>query len=282
MKIALITPSYSRDYDRCRILCESVARWVDPAIDHLVIIPNRDRHLFAGLPGRSEILTVESILPCGVHQVLEKWWLTLCSLPVRGWIMQQIVKLSAGAFLNYDAYLHADSDVMMIKPLKSEQFLSGNKLRLYKVSGEMPSDRHQLWHRNAHRMLGIAKTDQSIYDYIAPLASWRRDCIEKMLDTIQVVACKHWFSVLCSTLHFSEYVLYGVYVSSIPQEVSGHYEESVSLCHCSWWHDIKSVEDLKQFLDKVTEQHVAIQIQSNLGLNAEEYHIILKERGLVE
>src|SRR6202043_589722 len=94
---ALVTPSFNLDAERCRLLVESVDRWVAPGVRHYLVVDRRDLTLFNSMrTARTEVLVVEDITPRWLIRVpaIRRFWLSLRSPPVRNWIMQQVIKLS--------------------------------------------------------------------------------------------------------------------------------------------------------------------------------------------
>lgn len=283
MKIALITPSHSSDLSRCKLLSQTVDRWVDPSIDHVVIVSKKDYHPFTALPSRSRVITVESILPEFAWQVpfFDRLWITLRSIPIRGWILQQLVKLSAAACLDYDVFVFVDSDVVIIRPVTNEIFVRDGNVRLYKSPGAARTERHMRWHRVAAQKLGLETRDYFGADYIGNLISWYKPNVKEMLHRIETVSRKNWFFVLANTLYFAEYILYGIYVDFIAGETANHFVECNDLCHCSWFYGINSPGDIASFIDAVKEEHIAILIQSNKGFDVDSYYGILKSKKLI-
>ena len=64
MRLALITPSFSRDYPLCADLCRSIDTYMTDDMEHILIVPAADRALFAPLaaPNR-RIMADEEVLP---------------------------------------------------------------------------------------------------------------------------------------------------------------------------------------------------------------------------
>lgn len=278
MRLALITPSYAPDRNRCSLLSQSIDRWVDPSIDHIVVVPRRDKAVFHSLPSRSKVITVESILPKFFWQVpvVKKWWLTPCSLPVRGWIMQQIVKLSIGLAIDADVLVFADSDVTFIRPLGSSHIVKEGRVRLHRIPGAGRGPRHLRWNRKAAELLGLPERDYFGYDYIGQLVCWRRENVVQLHRHLETIAGRGWHCILCNTLHFAEYILYGVFVEHVLGEQSGHYFDSEDLCHCSWHYDISNNRQLEDFLKQVKDRHVAVLCQSYLGLSSQNFGQLLQ------
>src|ERR1700692_1525154 len=115
MTYAIVTPSYWMDVERCRFLLESVERWVPPWVRHYLIIARRDVPLFKPmLSSRTTLLVVEDIIPRWLFRVagLRHFWISLRTRPVKNWILQQIVKLSAPARLAEEVLLYPDSAML--------------------------------------------------------------------------------------------------------------------------------------------------------------------------
>lgn len=277
--LSLVTCSYGPDLDRCRVLCESVERHVHGSIEHVLIVPRRDRDAFETLAnGRTRVVNAESILPIRAWQLpfQRRWWLTACSPPVRGWIMQQVTKLAAVEATDRDAIVFADSDVVFIRPFEPGMVFEGDLLRLYRAPGPPPKPTHQRWHRAAGRLLGLEPSDWYGADYIGQLIAWRRDTIRALHDRISRSAGgRPWASVLCNTLHFSEYILYGVFVEH-QLDGQGHRFTDRELCHCSWHYSVQSSADVAGFFEKIRPDQVAVLVQSNLGIPPEDYTAMLQ------
>src|SRR5262245_14298579 len=109
MSVGLLTCSFRRDFELCRLMCETVDRFVPQTIEHVIIVPSSDLRMFSGLrSSRRRVESVSAFEPRWfVHlpQPSERWRkalrlprqeiiLTPYSQPVRGWIAQQLRKLS--------------------------------------------------------------------------------------------------------------------------------------------------------------------------------------------
>lgn len=111
--------------------------------------------------------------------------------------------------------------------------------------------------------------------------SWYGPNVRHMLDVIGQNHKRHWFPVLCNTLYFSEYVLYGVYVDLLVQNDTGHYCDSQSLCHCCWGYNLNSEQEIDRFLSELGDNHIAVLIQSNLAIPVDMYRGIVESRGFI-
>lgn len=277
--LSLVTCSYGPDLDRCKALCQSVARYVDQSIEHVLIVPKRDYGLFTPLANaRTRVVTVESILPIKVWQLpfQRRWWLTACSTPVRGWILQQLTKLCATEAVTSDAIIFADSDVSFVRPFHASMVYDGDMLHLQRTPGPPPKPTHERWHRESGRLLGLEPCNWYGSDYIGQLVTWRCDTVRQMTQRITETAGKHWAKVICNTLHLSEYILYGIFVEcALGFERARAVPVSEELCHCSWHyhsHSDAGELDVEAFLAELGPKQVAVLIQSNLGVDATWQH----------
>jgi len=272
MKISLVTPSYGPDFERCKILCESVDKFVNNYNQHLIIVDHKDYQQFKTLRSKkTEIIIKEDYLPGWLSKVplSKKWWFSLKTLPVRGWILQQIIKLSMAEISSDELFLFVDSDVAFIRPFDASSIENNNLARLYSAPRKMEDyhdRRKQNWHFHAAKMFAISDTEILTQDYISQLVVWRKDTLEHLTNYIQESHQRPWKEVLCGTLDFSEYTLYGIFAEHILKENSGHYSTPQELCYCSWHQDIKNHGELQTFLDSVPQNYKSVLIQSNLDI----------------
>ncbi len=278
MKTVIITPSYAPDFERCKILCESVTNFATSYDQHIIIVDARDLALFQTLKApKIRIITKESILPRWIKKIpfSKRWWFSFKTLPVRGWILQQIIKMSVAEHIDADMYLFIDSDIMLIRPVDMSFFMRNGKVRMYRfprVKKDFTEKRHMAWYRYAGKLFGLKGEDYLQYDYIGPFVTWRKDTLIKMNRHIEkLTGKKHWQMEICNTLDFSEYILYGLFCEFILKEDSGHYFDDTMICHTSWIEPINNLDELEDFLKRITPEHIGICIQSNLKIEPDKY-----------
>jgi len=284
MKLAIVTKSYGPDLERCRLLCNSIDRFIPEAVNHYLVIDRRDLSLFEPLAtSRRKIIVTEEILPKWLFQIplSKRWWFSFNSLPVRGWIIQQLVKISVSEYIDSDVYLFVDSDIFFIRPLPLWLFQKNDQVRLFRVPNSGKGQRHLLWHQNAGRLLGLEPRDYYGADYIGQMITWRRDILQQMQRHLSNETGKQWQISLARTLHFSEYILYGLFSEFVLSDNSCHFFDETDLCHCSWHYQIQTPQELHHFLNDLKPEHLAILIQSNHGLDVDSYRDILKSRNLI-
>jgi hypothetical protein len=265
---ALVTCSYGPDLNRCARLCRSIERWVSPTIPHVIIVPARDLPDFRQLQGqRRTVVAVEDVVPGRFRQLpfTRRWWLDSGGWPVRGWIMQQVTKLSANFATDAELIVFADSDLQFVRPLEPHQLLRNGALRLHRIPGAKDEGRHRLWHHRAAALLG----EQLRYfgaDYVGQLISWRRSNLGLLQEHLEAVGGRPWYQSVARSLHFSEYVLYGAYVDGVlGLDSSGHFGTAEDICHCCWF--AEEAQALGSGRDTLRDNAVAVLLQSNLGLS---------------
>ncbi|MEP4486533.1 DUF6492 family protein [Marinobacter alexandrii] len=272
-ELAIVTCSYGPDAQRCKRLCQSIDRFVDEDIEHHLIVPKRDLHLFTECANaRRKIHTVESVLHSRFRQVpiANKWWLYKGLLPVRGWILQQITKLAADEVTRAENIVFADSDLQFTQPLDASRFSREGSLRLHAIAGDMDTGRHLGWHHRAANLLGI-EPRYFDNDYVGQLISWRRSTLQRLKAHLQKQSGKRWDHALATTLDFSEYILYGVFAQHVlGTSEAGHFVTDDPMCHCFW-----DTNDVAKAGTKITPAAIAIHIQSNLNLSLQQEHALL-------
>ena len=274
MRATLITPSYHRDFEACRFLCETADQFLDPEIDHLLIVPNADKKLFAPLQSaRRTLVAQEDLLPRWMKQVpglRRPWRITPFSLPVRGWIAQQMIKLASDWACDSEIFLFADSDVAFVRPVAAATFIQGDAVRLYHRSGVAQLASHARWNRAAAELLGLPPQDYFGADFICQLASWRRSVLLDMRSRIERTARTSWQGCLCRQWHFSEYVLYGVFaVHGREQPDPRIFLSDVDVSHSSWHYDLGTEAGVTDYIARFAPHHVAVHLQSTLDLDVE-------------
>jgi hypothetical protein len=283
METVLVTPSYAPDFERCRMLCESVEKYVISCKKHIIIVDNCDLKLFLQLKSnRIEIVSKESMLPRWIKKApfFKKWWISIKALPVRGWILQQVIKLSVAEFIDADIYIFADSDVVFVRPFDLSNIIKDGKVRLFRTPikpRDYKEPRHQNWYRHAGSLFGIKGDTYLKSDYISQLNSWRRDVLVQLYQHISQISKRHWKEELLRTFDFSEYTLYGIFAEFVLNNNAAHYWDKNEICLCSWHHTVEHGNSIDSFLNHLHPEHVAILIQSNLNMNPQDYRQYIKK-----
>ena len=269
---AVITPSYARDLELCRDLNRSVLEWTPPDVHHHVIVPRRDRRQFAALAGsRTELWTIDELLPRRfVPLPVVNAWLNARRPypPIRGWVMQQVVKLSAAAELDADVLLLADSDVVFVGPVTAATFVDDERVWFYRrdsaVGEHLP--RHLRWHDVARRLLGLAPAGPPpLPDYVSPLNAWDRRVVLALRDRIERATGRPWLDAIASELHVSEFMLYGIFVDNVLGSQADVQPVESMLCHTYWGTAPLARGAAAQFVGARAQDDIAVMISAKSG-----------------
>lgn len=281
-RIGVLTCSFAGDFHLCRTLAHSIERFAGPEVLHRILVPRRDLGLFQSLAGpRTEILAQEALLPRGflnlprppealrraIPALRRDIFLTPVGL-VRGWIMQQVVKLAAAADMPADIVLHADSDTCLVRPLDPEVLRPGGRPLLYAAPGEGRLPTHLPWHQAAAELLGMPPCDYLGADYIGTLVTWNPESVRALLRKVEAVAGTPWPRAIARRWQFSEYILYGAYAGRSGLCPVPHAPSPRSLCHSSWGHDVHTPEGVARFVAALEPHHLGADLQSTEGLDA--------------
>ncbi|MGF1536444.1 MAG: DUF6492 family protein [Elainellaceae cyanobacterium] len=278
LTFAFITPSYAPDFERCKLLCWSIKQFVFPKIKHYIIVDRQDFSLFQTLAdANTTILIKEDILPNWIKRVpfsnKKNIWLNLKGFQsgswlIRGWLIQQIIKLAAAQYIEQDVLVFLDSDVAFIDKFNVHEMVqaSDSKVRLFRVPNVPQLDNKvtQKWKNTAKALLGLPQ-DQVYHDnYISQIMTWRRDTLMALYKAIERQTGKPWINALTEVKDLSEYVLYGMFVSYVLKDEAGHYEEHMmKLCHSYWSEKKMSSQQLADFFQQaVSSGHKAVMISA--------------------
>jgi hypothetical protein len=269
--LTIITCSYGPDAQRCRRLCRSVDRLVPGNIEHCIIVPRRDYRLFSDLQNaRRRIATTEDVVPGGFRHlpIAKKMWLSPDAWPVRGWIMQQITKLSAPFAADTELLLFADSDLEFIRVLNDTFIYRDERLRLHRIPGAAQDKLHRDWHGRTAQLLGSNARDFGS-DYVGQLITWRRSNLQALHAHLELIHGQPWYLPIAHSLKFSEYTLYGAYVEHVlGMEHNGHFYCADDICHCCWF--AADAQMLRNGTAVISDRAQAVLLQSNLGLGADQ------------
>jgi hypothetical protein len=266
--IAIVTPSFGPDLDRCELLAEGIARFASREHRHIVLVPRADLQDFQRRlePFGTALVPQEEVLPTWLHGLpfSRRWQLSNRGWPVRGWIRQQVVKIAYACLSTADAVVFADSDTCVVKPFDATWTIRpGGKVRLLADPDDGDTPMHHEWNRRAGHLLGVPAKDYYGYGFIANLLPWVPDHARAMVRRIEARQGRDWRSVLLHQRTFAEYVLYGVFVQEvIGLEASRHVPESRKPVMEHWAVDTISDESLLRFVSALPAEQIAIHVQS--------------------
>ena len=279
--IELVTKSYRGDFDVCSVLCESVDRFVPESVTHRLVIPRADMAIFKPVVNHRRLLVAEEdLLPAWFVRApmpSQRWrkrfhlprrdiYLTPFSMPVRGWIAQQIMKIAASLESPADVVVHVDSDTAFIRPFPFEQISREGGVRIYRDPEPTGHASHTLWQEAAGRLLGLPPSSYYGGEYIESFLVWKTSVVRGLLERLEQVSGRSWITTLARTPHFAEYVLYGVYADHVLGfEAAGLVPSSAPLAHSRWSGEFAGPEDLNAFVASVKPEHVLCLVQSTLA-----------------
>ncbi|QOF74141.1 hypothetical protein IG197_08860 [Aminobacter sp. SR38] len=272
---ALITASYAADFERCRLLCETVDRHVTGASHHYLLVEHRDVALFQQLEGkRRTVIDERELLPSWLRDIPDptslfkrRIWLSLKAPPLRGWHVQQLRRMAIAESIEQETLVYVDSDVAFLRPFDCARFWLGGKLRLFRRDGVLLKpghDNHRIWSANAAAVLGIAAPEISRHDYISTLIAWRRSSVRDMLARIEQVSGRHWVEAVSARRKFSECMIYGRFVDEVA-DGAGHYVGAEEFCRVHWTGTPLTDMQFEAFVAAMSPEQVAIGMQSFIG-----------------
>ena len=272
---AMVTPSYAGDLERCRLLCESIDRFVTGSEKHYLLVAGYDVALFRELEGPNRVVVDErDLLPSWLHSMRDPIslfrrhiWLSTRTAPLRGWHVQQLRRIAIAEKVSDAALVYCDSDVVFLKAFDLSSFWHGGRLRLYRRDGALPIGNktgHDAWARNAAAVLGLPPGKPNDHDYISTVIAWQRDAVVSMIRHIEALHGRHWVEAIASRRQFSECILYGRYVDEV-LDGRGHFHDPLQFCRVYWDGPSLSENELNKLVASMTREQVAIGIQSFTG-----------------
>lgn len=279
--VELLTISYRGDFDACTVLCDSVDRFVPESVAHRLVIPRADMAIFEPLvTRRRRLVAEEDLLPAWfvrapmppprwrkfLHLPRRDIYLTPFSLPVRGWIAQQIMKIAASLESSADIVVHLDSDTAFIRPFPFEQVSREGHVHIYRDPKSTGHASHTLWQEAAGRLLGLPPRSYYGGEYIGSFIVWKTSVVRGLVERLEKISGHSWITTLARTPHFSEYVLYGVYADHVLGfKTAKLAPSSVPLCHSRWSGEFVDAQDVDAFVASVKPEHVLCHVQSTLS-----------------
>jgi hypothetical protein len=267
-RLSVITPSFAADFELCADLNRSVLEYSSDPIHHHIIVPRRDLKLFSGLAGsRTHIHCEDYFLPRWFVRVpFSKLTVNLGRPfpPVRGWILQQVLKLAATAASADDVVLLVDSDIEFVREFAPETFVRDGVVRFYrkpdKIDEHLP--RHVIWHRAARLLLGLPAAAPPYTDYISSMLAWNPAIVRQMLSRVTATSRLPWPTAIAGQLHFSEWTLYGAFVDEVIGAPGNSFCSDDPLCLAYWEEIPLDLDQSARFLRGIGPTDVAAMISA--------------------
>lgn len=288
--MAIVTPSYRPDLEGFRRLHQSVLECTDETVMHHVIVPGIDAELFRDTgPPRLKVWTYQEVMPpglvatdrlasrmgrvpglpssmnCAAVERRRPW------RPVRGWVVQQLVKMGLTCRIDARLLVNIDSDVVLVRPVTTRDFVREGVVRLYGVEDAITPamKRHYRWCQVAHELLGLPWTGRPSYpDHVGGVVSWDAELLRRCLARVELVTGQHWAVSASRHLQFSEDILYGTYVRHFGSDRDISFQRDHTRCHSYWSPTPMDWDDAAAFIDGFEDHHLAVHIQSNSDTDA--------------
>jgi hypothetical protein len=286
-QVALITPTYSHDLERCALLCESVDRYVTGFATHYLIVPDNELPLFAHFDhGQRQVLPLSQLLPSWlkplprfVRRNNRQYWWAMYGKPVNGWHVQQYAKIGMAYIAPEAVSCMLDSDVAFFRPFDLSDIALGDQTPLFVAPGDV-TDRlpnHVSWVRTSHRLLGLEAPTFPADDYIGHIIFWNQQAVRNMTARIEQVTGREWIDALYRAHGFSEYMLYGYFVRNNPRELRHHRRTTQSLCFSYWDSEPLDPAGLESLLRATPDHCVAFSSASINGTSVSDVRAALDQ-----
>lgn len=276
--IALVTSSWRGDLERCRLLCDSIDRFVTGHVVHYLLVEQADLPAFRGFEGaRRRVVSERDLLPWWLRPVphpsnpRQRLWLTPFGLPLHGWHAQQLRRIAMGAGMGEDVLISLDSDVVFVREFDARHFVEGGAVRFHKVADGMakvaPGFRadHEKWARRAGALLGLEPGSMPAATFIATLIAWRRDTVRAMLARIEAVTGRGAMAALTASRDLSECTIYGRFADEVENRPERHHPTDERLCAIYWDGPPLDAAGVAGFLAGLDPTQVAVGLQSFTG-----------------
>jgi hypothetical protein len=271
-ELAVVTPSFGPDAELFGDLHRSVLRHTGADVVHHVIVPEAHREIFARYQGpRCHVWTEPELLPRRYLRLPRRGlWLNAKRPwpPVRGWVLQQALKIAATAALDADVVLIADSDVVLVRDISAATFHTDNALRLFRVPEAIHAEMtdHVRWHHVARKLLGLPPAGEPpLTDYVSSLNIWRPTVAKALQRRITEVTGGHWMDVFTAQLRVSEFILYGIFVDEVLSGSGPRPPGDTTICHNYWERTPLDLEAALAFADSLGPDAIGMMISAKSG-----------------
>lgn len=265
MKIAFITQSYKNDFKECKLLCDSIDRFVPEDIMHFIIVNDEDYKLFGTIEdSRHKLYKKGEIIPSYFVRFPLKiahhhFYISPFTIPVREWIMQQICKLGVFEVIGdgYDAVFNIDSEMVFMRPLNLKQLVHDGNFVMYK-NNKVTQPSHNEYYKAAKRLFKNEHIGSLTYDYMSTPVCFTRENLQKMLSEIASHSIfRNWKLALSNTYRFSENYLYGIFCTEImSEEECNHFITSKRLFPIVDITNPNKEDLIKQIRDKLCDPEI--------------------------
>lgn len=276
---AIITPSYRGDFERCRLLCESLDLFVTGNWHHYIVVESIDMKMFSILAGPNRsILEMESLLPKSIHHLARipiinnrSLWYSWRTGFMLGWHVQQLVKMEMAFRVKEPGLLYCDSDVFFVRPFDVANLVTEGRYRFFRtaVSYDEANITNPKFTTASARQLGLETKPYPCPTYVENLVPWHAATTRNLCEHIAQVSGRDWRITLGRDIIISEYTLYGLYIERVLKNSSSFQIFHDGLCKTIWVKTELDDRALDQFFENLEPHIVAIGVQSFVGIKIE-------------
>ena len=268
--LTVVTPSYRGDFERCRLLCETMDRFCSGYDRHLIVVDDEDRALFSQLAGPTrEVIATSALFP--PFRIVGRWrgrwyrWRPGIGFPIYGWHLQQLRKIAVTLSQPAARVLCVDSDICFCRPADLSDFAASERVPLFMRPNAIGADQtsHVRWRQNAYAALGRPAPALPGDDYIGPLITWERASVRTMTERIEATHHRPWWEVLARQRDFSEYLTYGAAVSCDPALSARHQLTDRSPCLTYWVGPPLTERGVVDLIAQLQPDQYALTVQSH-------------------
>ncbi|MGH7727473.1 MAG: DUF6492 family protein [Vulcanimicrobiaceae bacterium] len=264
--IAIVTPSFARDFALCRELNQSVLEFAPPEVRHYLLVDACDLPLFRQLESaRTIVAAIEDVIPRDVRRLpySRRWWFSRrAAIPLKGWLVQQLVKLAAVDVVAEPVTVNVDSDVFFVRPFETSLFANAERTRLYRLPGGVVAGMpHVKWNRNVARLLRVAPDTLPHADYVGNVISWDRELVRAARRRVEDVCGTAWHVAYARARLVGEQVLYGLHAEKVLGFANAPlWLDERSWCHTYWGPGPLAPEGIDAFVAALPDDDVAASI----------------------
>lgn len=250
--VAVVTPSFRRDFELCRLLSESVHLAFPEPVHHYIVVDHNDLALFKPLEDRrTTVLDTYEVLPSRLLRKVprsRKWIWVGRPRPVPGWVVQQVMKIGFAFHVEEQVLIVSDSDAVFLRPVTTDDLIKRGRVVLaYEPGGIGPHlPLHVEWNDTAHELFGLPRPTYPADDYESNVKVWSSAVAKQLCARIEEVTGDRWDSALVRRRLVAEGHFYGVYAVHLAPEQIEPLRGSV--CISEWGHDRVSEEQFVSLL----------------------------------
>ena len=275
----LLTCSMEKDLDLARMLFRTVDDHVSPDIEHIVVVPAKSIPAFKQFgSNRRQIVAQEDVLPerfiklpaslSHLSHFAEGFrrplYLSRGPRLVRGWVLQQMIKLEFTRNTSADAVVHTDSDVAFIKPFGIEDVFIEGLPRFFSVAGDIKNPLFRQWCDTAGSLLDIEVPAEFRNHFVGNCIVWSPSVVRALYDAVEQATGQSLCYQIKRLPNLSEYTIYGVFAELSPLNLPIRTAE-LPLCF-TVWHSNQTNITADHVIGRLKGPHRAFAIQSTVDL----------------